>query len=136
LAKARELAAMPAEQRAAFWREQFARCTRCYACRAACPACYCQRCIVEKNRPQWISTAAAGHGNYAWSIIRAFHLAGRCTSCGACHAACPQNLPLDLLAAWLNNFAMEAFGHQAGRDPQAAPLIGSWDAQDAEEFIR
>jgi len=51
------IAAMTAEERAAFWTARFARCTRCYACRAACPLCYCTRCIVEKNVPQWISSA-------------------------------------------------------------------------------
>ena len=70
-----QLEAMSADERAAFWREQLAKCTRCYACRAACPGCYCTRCIVEKNTPQWISTAALEHGNYAWNVIRAFHLA-------------------------------------------------------------
>ena len=56
---------MTTEERAEFWRLQFSKCTRCYACRAACPACYCRRCIVEKNVPQWISSMADSRGNYA-----------------------------------------------------------------------
>jgi formate dehydrogenase (coenzyme F420) beta subunit len=136
LAEVKRLAAMTPEERAAFWTEQFARCTRCYACRAACPMCYCTRCIVEKNVPQWISTAAASHGNYAWNVIRAFHLAGRCTLCGACEAACPQGIRLMLLNALLAEEVAEEFGVRPGYDPEAKPVIGSWSADDDNDFMR
>jgi len=136
LKRLEDLAAMTPEERAAFWSAEFARCTRCYACRAACPACYCERCIVEKNQPQWISTAARSHGNYAWNIIRAFHLAGRCTECGACGAACPQGIPLGLLNVSVAMDVEHAFGTRAGYDLEANPVIGSWTAEDPEEFIR
>ena len=131
-----ELSAMTPEERSGFWAEQFAKCTRCYACRAACPMCYCTQCIVEKNVPQWISTAAAGHGNYAWNIIRAFHLAGRCTECGACEAACPQGIPLMLLNVGLARDVEEEFGVKVGYDAEAEPVIGSWSPDDGEDFIR
>ena len=131
-----ELRAMPPAERAEFWQEQFAKCTRCYACRAACPGCYCERCIVEKNTPQWISTAALGHGNYAWNIIRAFHQSGRCTLCGACEAACPQGLPLMALNALLDQEALKEFEARAGYDPQAKPLIGSWSQKDDDSYMR
>jgi len=132
----KELAAMSADERAAFWSAAFAKCTRCYACRAACPGCYCTRCVVERNMPQWISTGAAEHGNYAWNIIRAFHLAGRCTGCGACEEACPQGLPLGLLNAMLEVEVAERFGVKAGYDLAAEPVIGSFAADDNEDFIK
>jgi formate dehydrogenase (coenzyme F420) beta subunit len=131
-----ELRALPPAGRAAFWREQFAKCTRCYACRAACPGCYCQRCAVEKNMPQWISTAAAGHGNYAWHIIRAFHQAGRCVLCGACQAACPQGIPLMLLNAQIDLDVQEEFQAKSGLDPAGKPVMGTWRPDDKDEFIR
>ncbi|MBE3071200.1 MAG: 4Fe-4S dicluster domain-containing protein [Planctomycetes bacterium] len=130
------LAAMTADERAAFWTAEFAKCTRCYACRAACPGCYCTRCIVERNTPQWISTAAARHGNYAWNVIRAFHQAGRCTECGACEAACPQGIPLMLLGASIALGVEREFEAKAGCDLEAKPVIGSWAEDDGEEFIR
>ena len=98
--------------------------------------CYCTRCIVEKNVPQWISTAAAAHGNYAWNIVRAFHLAGRCTLCGACEAACPQGIPLMLLNALLAEEVAEEFGLRPGYDPEAKPVIGSWSPDDDNDFVR
>jgi len=136
LRRIEELAAMTPEQRAAFWTAEFAKCTRCYACRAACPGCYCSRCIVEKNMPQWISTAAAEHGNYAWNVIRAFHLAGRCTLCGACEAACPQGIPLMLLNGMLAEDVARQFGAKPGYDREAKPVIGSWNPDDDQGFIR
>jgi len=135
LDRAAELSQMTPSERAGFWKQQFAKCTRCYACRAACPGCYCQRCIVERNTPQWISTSAADHGNYAWNVIRAFHLGGRCTLCGACEAACPQGIPLMLLNAVLSAVAQEEFGAKVGYDHEAEPVIGSWNENDKEEYI-
>jgi len=136
LAEIGRIEAMSPDERARFWSEQFAKCTRCYACRAACPMCYCERCIVEKNVPQWISTAAAGHGNYAWNVIRAFHLAGRCVECGACEAACPQGIPLMLLNTLVAREARDQFDAHPGYDAEAEPVVGSWNKDDDEEFIR
>ncbi len=135
-ARRAELAAMSSQQRAEFWRQQFARCTRCYACRAACPSCYCTQCIVERNTPQWISPSARGHGNYAWNLIRAFHLAGRCSACGSCQRACPQGIPLMLLNAEALAVVQEEFVYAAGTAADAEPFIGTWNEDDAGEFIR
>ena len=131
-----ELDKMTAEERARFWSAQFLKCTRCYACRSACPACYCKRCIVEKNVPQWISAMADGHGNYAWNIIRAFHLAGRCTLCGSCEAACPQGIPLMLFNAKVDSIVLEEFKAKAGYDTAEKPFIGSWSPDDDNKFIK
>ena len=136
LERVREISRRSAGERAAFWTGEFAKCTRCYACRAACPGCYCHRCIVEKNAPQWISPAALGHGNYTWNVMRAFHQSGRCTLCGACEAACPQGLPLMVLNALLDREALEAFGSRSGYDPEGKPLIGTWDAEDDHSYMR
>ena len=51
------LESLPHGERWKYWQRQFGRCLRCYACRAACPLCYCSSCIAEKHRPQWVSTA-------------------------------------------------------------------------------
>jgi Fe-S oxidoreductase len=135
-AKLREIEAMAPEQRSAFWTEAFARCTRCYACRAACPGCYCQWCLVKKNQPQWVSAVVSPHGNYAWNLMRAYHQAGRCTLCGACEAACPQGLPLMLLNAWIEQQVREEFQFRPGYDGEGKPLIGSWSPEDDGAFVR
>jgi formate dehydrogenase (coenzyme F420) beta subunit len=125
----------PAE-RMAYWREELSRCVKCYACRQVCPMCYCQRCIADKNRPTCIDTSATLKGNLAWHITRAFHLAGRCIGCDECTRACPAGIDLRLLNLAMAKAAQEQFAYRAGIDPQAAPIIGSYSAQDKETFIR
>jgi coenzyme F420-reducing hydrogenase delta subunit/ferredoxin len=129
------MALTPAE-RMAFWTKQFDRCVKCYACRQVCPMCYCERCIVDKNRPIAIDPAPSVKGNFAWQIARAFHLVGRCVGCGECSRACPAGIDLALLNIALHKAAQEHFGYDPGVDPAAEPVIGSYTLQDKEDFIR
>jgi coenzyme F420-reducing hydrogenase delta subunit/ferredoxin len=130
------LMAMTPAERMAFWTKQFDRCVKCYACRQVCPMCYCERCIVDKNRPIAIDPAPSTKGNFAWHIARAFHLAGRCVGCGECSRACPAGIDLALLNIALHKAAQEHFGYDPGVDPAAEPVIGSYTLQDKEDFIR
>lgn len=84
---------MNEQERFDFWQEEFSRCIKCYACRQACPMCYCRRCIVDSNQPQWVNTSSHTLGNFEWNVVRAFHLSGRCVQCGNCDRACPVNIP-------------------------------------------
>ena len=130
-----EFLSRPPSQRMAYWREELSRCVKCYACRQVCPMCYCERCLVDKNRPTCIDTSPTLKGNFAWHITRAFHLAGRCVACGECTRACPVGIDLGLLNQSLAKAAEEQFGYRAGMDPQAEPLVGSYSLQDKEGFI-
>jgi ferredoxin len=123
-------------ERLAYWRQELARCIKCYACRQVCPMCYCPRCIVDKNRPQAISTSATLMGNFAWHITRAFHLAARCVGCEECTRVCPAGIDLRLLNLSLAQAAEENFAFRAGDDPQAEPVAGSYALQDKESFIQ
>lgn len=124
------------EERLAHWKAEFSRCVKCYACRQACPLCYCEQCIVDKNRPTHIDTSAHLRGNFAWHITRAFHLAGRCVGCDECTRACPAGIDLRLLNLSCAKAAEDAFAYRAGMDREAEPVIGSYSRQDKEEFIR
>ena len=135
-AKLAAVRAMSTQERFEYWKEQFSRCIRCHACRQNCPMCYCNRCVADKNRPTRIDTSATLKGNFAWNILRAFHLAGRCVGCGACAAACPAGIELDLLNLTLANAAKDQFGYVAGNELGAAPLVGTYAASDKEDFIR
>jgi ferredoxin len=130
-----ELMARPPEARWQFWSDQFDRCIRCHACRQACPRCNCEQCFVEKNRPQWFPTAADGPGNFAWHVVRAFHLAGRCVGCGSCESVCPAGIPINLLSAAMARSALKHFGFRAGVAPGEMPLQAAFRAGDAEDFI-
>ena len=122
-------------QRMAYWQEELSRCLKCYACRQVCPMCYCERCLVDKNRPTCIDSSSTLRGNFAWHITRAFHLAGRCIGCDECTRACPVGIDLRLLNQSLARAAEEQFDYRAGRDPQTEPLIGTYSLQDKENFI-
>lgn len=128
--------AMSADERFAFWTAEFERCIRCHACRQACPLCYCEQCVAEKNMPQWIESSPTPRANLAWNLIRAFHLGGRCVGCNECERACPVDIPLSLLNRRLGMTAQREFGYAAGMDPEAPTLVGNYLANDRQEYIR
>jgi formate dehydrogenase subunit beta len=132
-----ELLAKTGDERWAFWHEQMEKCIRCYACRQACPMCYCKECITEKSEPQWIDKAPLPRGNLAYHVIRAAHLAGRCSSCGECTRVCPVGIPVDMLNRFLTSRISEAFGHECGIDCEAGLFQSSFSKdKDPEDFIR
>jgi ferredoxin len=127
---------LPREDRWQFWTEALSRCIKCYACRQACPLCYCRECITEKSQPQWIDKAPSLKGNLAFHTIRAIHLAGRCISCGECSRACPMDIPVDLLTRFLSRKVEEAYDYKPGIDPEAEPFSVTFADSDPDDFIR
>ena len=124
------------EERWAFWSAEMSRCVKCYACRAACPLCYCNRCVVEVNQPQWVPVASDQLGNLEWNVVRAMHLAGRCVDCGSCADACPENIRIDLLNRVLAQETLTQFGAEPGYSTRREYALSSYKPDDKEEFIR
>ena len=115
-----ELERWPVKERAAFWTAQFEKCERCYACRQACPLCYCQTCLSEQLDPAWQSIAIETDEKMFFHAMRAYHLAGRCGGCDACSSACPVGVPLYLLNQKVAREVARMFdGYAAGLDPAA-----------------
>ena len=128
------LEAMTPEERFAFWRGELSRCIRCNACRNVCPACTCEQCVFD-NPNSGVSQKAAvtSFEENMFHIIRAFHVAGRCTDCGECSRVCPQNIPLHLLNRKFIKDINEFYGtYQAGEDPNAKPPLGTYTKNDRE----
>ncbi len=118
-----------------YWQQQFAKCIKCYACRQACPMCYCDRCIVDCNQPQWICPSAHTLGNFEWNIVRAFHLAGRCAECGNCQRACPVEIPLMKINRSIAQEVRERFDYFAGLNQNQQAVLASFKNDDSQEFI-
>jgi formate dehydrogenase subunit beta len=136
LAKIDELEKMTAEQRREFWKDQLKKCTRCYACRNVCPACYCERCFVEETEPQWVESVPNWQDNLMFQIIRNMHVAGRCTDCGNCERACPVGIPLRNLNKKMYDIVDSTFHFKAGNDKNEQPLMASYEQNEAEDMIR
>ncbi|MBN1899981.1 4Fe-4S ferredoxin, partial [Candidatus Sumerlaeota bacterium] len=77
------------EERWQIIQEEMKKCIRCYACRNACPLCYCEECFVERTLPRWVGEGSELSDTLIFHIVRALHSAGRCGECGACVRACP-----------------------------------------------
>jgi len=130
------LEAMSSEQRWAYWKDQFSKCVKCYACRQVCPFCYCEQCLCDRNRPQMIESTPRPSANMAWHIARAMHLAGRCGGCAECERVCPMDIPLNLLNRKMAKELKDLFGHEAGLEPRAKGPLNSYTEKDDQSFIK
>ena len=135
-ARIEELKAMSPQQRWEFWRKEFRRCIRCYACRNVCPSCFCHRCFVEESEPQWLMPVPRWQENLMFQVIRNIHLAGRCTDCGECERSCPVNIPLRSLTREMYDLVDELFHFKAGMDKDAPALMTHYEQEEAEDLIR
>ena len=116
-----QLEKMSADERFNFWQNELSRCIRCNACRDACPACTCEKCVFDNpNSGVENKSPANSFEEQMFHIIRAFHVAGRCTDCGECSRVCPQHIPLHLLNRKFIKDINEFYG-----DYQAGAIVGS-----------
>ena len=135
------LEAMTPDERFAFWQNELSKCIRCNACRDACPACTCEKCVFDNpNSGVENKSPTTSFEEQMFHIIRAFHVAGRCTDCGECSRVCPQNIPLHLLNRKFIKDINEFYGeYQAGAEVGSrAPLVDytTEDLEPGEVFDR
>ena len=74
-------------------------------------------------------------GNLAWHLTRALHQAGRCAGCMECERACPEQLPLGLLAKHVARSVERRFAYRTGLDPAVPAPMGTYRTEDEQEFI-
>jgi formate dehydrogenase subunit beta len=115
--------------------EETDRCIRCYACREACPVCYCTECFVDHIMPRWNESMVTPGGTQAWHLIRAFHQTGRCVECGACERACPMDIKMNYLTDKLNADMKEKYGFEVGADGEKQPPFATITLDDKNRFI-
>ncbi|MBQ7349216.1 MAG: 4Fe-4S dicluster domain-containing protein [Clostridia bacterium] len=132
--KVEKLEKMTADERFAFWQNELSRCIRCNACRDVCPACTCEKCVFN-NPNSGVENKAAANSfeEKMFHIIRAFHVAGRCTDCGECSRVCPQNIPLHLLNRKFIKDINAFYGdYQAGEEVGSRAPLTNYTKEDLE----
>ena len=128
---------MTPDERFEFWQNELSRCIRCNACRNVCPACTCEKCVFDNDESGVAQKAAqTSFEESNFHIIRAFHVAGRCTDCGECTRVCPQHIPLHLLNRKFIKDANELYGeYQAGEDADSRYPMVDFTFDDCEPSV-
>jgi len=133
-AHVREMEQKSSEERASYFTSEAQRCIRCYACRQACPMCYCEECFVDHTTPRWIESGVTPAGVQGWQIGRAYHLTGRCVDCGACERACPVGIDLVYLNGKLNKDVRELYGFEPGVEAGELPPLAMFRPDEGPDF--
>jgi formate dehydrogenase subunit beta len=130
-----EYEAMDKDARWEFWKTQLDKCIRCYACRKACPMCYCDPCFIDLSKPRWADKAPQSPGNMMYHLTRFHHLAGRCIDCGECSRACPVDIPLYLFHKKVAKECEEMFGQAAGMKLEDKPVLVDFRVEDSDKIL-
>jgi ferredoxin len=136
-AEVEKIEKMSPEEKFAFFQKELSKCIRCNACRNVCPACSCRKCVFDSTK--FDSSQKANTDSFEekmFHIIRAFHVAGRCTDCGECSRVCPQGIPLHLFNRKFIKDINEFYGeYQAGADVDAKGPLTEFTFGDCEPSI-
>ncbi len=124
------------EEKWKYFEDLLSPCIRCYACRNACPLCYCPTCFVDESRPQWVGKSQDPTDVKTFHLLRAYHCAGRCTDCGACERVCPMGIKIREFTKKLNKDCQELYGWEAGLSIDERPPLDTFRTDDPESFIK
>ncbi len=132
-----KIEAMSPEQRFAYFQSELSKCIRCNACRNVCPACNCVKCVFDSNK--FDSAQKANTDSFEekmFHIIRAYHVAGRCTDCGECARVCPEGIPLELFnRKFIKDINLFYGEFQAGNDAEEKGPLINFELDDVEPSV-
>ena len=136
-AEIEKIEAMSPMEKFEFFKKELSKCIRCNACRNVCPACSCRKCVFDSNKFDEATKANVdSFEEKMFHIIRAFHVAGRCTDCGECSRVCPQGIPLHLFNRKFIKDINELYGeYQAGEVADQRGPLTNFTFDDAEPSI-
>ncbi len=132
-----ELERLSAGERWQYISKEFEKCIKCYACRQACYLCYCSKCFVDRNQPEWTQKGTGLGDIMSYHMIRAMHTAGRCINCGACESTCPMGINARLLVSKLYKDSKDLYGYEPGMDPEEKTALTDFKPDDYEgDFMK
>ena len=133
-AEVAKIEAMSPAEKFEFFKAELSKCIRCNACRNVCPACSCRKCVFDSTK--FDSAQKANVDSFEekmFHIIRAFHVAGRCTDCGECSRVCPQGIPLHLFNRKFISDINKFYGEfKAGEDAETKGPLTNFTFDDVE----
>jgi len=112
---------MSLAERRAFWKQQFAKCIKCYGCRNICPECFCEACAMEDAA--WVEPGLLSPPFPTFHMIRAMHMASRCVACRECERTCPAHIPLTVLYGLMRRDIGDLLGYVPGADLATQPPL-------------
>ena len=123
------------EDRWQYFEKELSKCIRCYACREACPTCFCPVCFADQMKPRWTSPGINISDLALYHIIRIFHQAGRCVNCDACVNACPMDIDLRTFTQKMTEDVEKMFGFTASSLLAGeTPPLSTFDPDETNDF--
>ena len=105
-AEIEKIEAMSPAEKFAFFQKELSKCIRCNDCRNVCPACSCRKCVFDSDKFDSAQKANAdSFEEKMFHIIRAFHVAGRCTDCASAAVFVPRVFPFISLTGNLSRIS-------------------------------
>ena len=130
-----ELEKKSSDEKWEYFTDVLKNCIRCYACRQACPLCYCAECFCDQSQPVWFGKSTELSDTMIFHLVRAMHLTGRCVACGDCNTVCPIGIDLIPLTRKLEKIVKDRFNFDVGLDLEKTPPLSDFGMDDREEFM-
>ncbi len=126
--------------------ELLANCVNCHNCMRVCPICYCRQCFFDSADSVRLRAedylARAQHrggirfpgGMIQFHVDRMYHMGLSCVACGACEDACPVDVPVSQLFAYVGARVQEEFGYVPGRSREEEVPMTTFREDELHEF--